>query len=76
MRTVDKVVDKLAKLIDVKTIVTFTITAVFAYLAVKREIPATKVYETFLWIIAFYFGMQYKKKENVKENENEAEKED
>lgn len=71
MRTANKLVDKLAKLIDVKTIVTFTITAVFAYLAVKHEIPADKVYETFLMIIAFYFGTQHKKKE--KENEKEKE---
>lgn len=63
MRTINKLVDKLAKLIDVKTIVTFTITAVFAYLAVKHEIPADKVCETFLMIIAFYFGTQHKKSE-------------
>ena len=63
MRTANKLVDRLAKLIDVKTIVTFAITAVFAYLAVKRKIPADKVYETFLMIIAFYFGTQHKKKE-------------
>jgi hypothetical protein len=73
MRTVNKLVDRLAKLIDVKTIVTFTITAVFAYLAVKHEIPADKVYETFLMIISFYFGTQHKKKENKKETETEKE---
>lgn len=67
MRTINKLVDRLAKLIDVKTIVTFTITAVFAYLAVKREIPSDKVYETFLMIIAFYFGTQHKKTEKEKE---------
>lgn len=71
MCTANKLVDKLAKLIDVKTIVTFTITAVFAYLAVKHEIPADKVYETFLMIIAFYFGTQHKKKENKNETEKE-----
>ena len=71
MGTVNKLVDRLAKLIDVKTIVTFTITAVFAHLAVKREIPSDKVYETFLMIIAFYFGTQHKKKEKETEIEKE-----
>ena len=56
-----KIKDRLAKLIDVKTIVTFAITALFWYLGAKGKIEADKVWEAFLIIIGFYFGTQSKK---------------
>lgn len=55
--------EKLTKLIDVKTIVTFAVTSLFWYLAANDRIPAEKVWEAFLIIISFYFGTQLKKKE-------------
>lgn len=55
--------EKITKLIDVKTIVTFTITGVFAYLACTHEISSDKVWEAFLIIVGFYFGTQHKKAE-------------
>lgn len=51
-----KIKDRLAKLIDVKTIVTFTITALFWYLGAIGKIEADKVWEAFLIIVGFYFG--------------------
>lgn len=56
-----KIKDRLAKLIDVKTIVTFAITALFWYLGAIGKIEADKVWEAFLIIVGFYFGTQSKK---------------
>ena len=53
--------DRLAKLIDVKTIITIAITAVFARLALSSAISSDKVWEAFLIIISFYFGTQTQK---------------
>ena len=53
--------EKLSKLIDVKTIVTFAVTALFCYLGIIGKIPPDKVWESFLIIISFYFGTQTKK---------------
>ena len=53
--------DKLAKLIDVKTIVTFATTALFWYLGATGKIESDKVWEAFLIIVGFYFGTQSKK---------------
>jgi len=48
--------DKLAKLIDVKTIVTFGIVGVFSYLAIVGTIPPTDVKEITLLILTFFFA--------------------
>ena len=64
---------KLAKLIDVKSLVTLTLTAVFSYLSVTGVINAEQFLSIFTVIIAFYFGTQYGKKEvelNKKEGED------
>lgn len=58
--------NKLAKLIDVKSIVTLAWTVLFCVLAYKGTIPQ-EVNNIYLMIIAFYFGTQYEKKN--KENE-------
>ena len=60
-------VQKIVKLIDVKTIVTFAVTGLFCYLGATGTIEADKVWEAFLIIISFYFGTQSKKNE-TKEN--------
>lgn len=54
---------KLAKLIDVKSIVTLVLTGVFAYLAIIAKVSADNFMTIFTVIIAFYFGTQYAKKE-------------
>lgn len=53
--------NKLAKLIDVKSIVTLVLTGVFAYLAIVGAITAENYMTIFTVIIAFYFGTQASK---------------
>ena len=54
--------EEIAKLIDVKSIVTLLLTGVFCYLSVVGKLPSEflTIYTT---VIAFYFGVQYAKKE-------------
>lgn len=49
---------KLAKLIDVKTIVTLSLTAAFVFLAVTGQIEVLDFKEIFTVVIVFYFGTQ------------------
>jgi len=60
-------IKKLAKLIDVKSIVTFVLTAVFAYLSIKGTISGQDFLQVFLMVISFYFGTQSGKKEAKEE---------
>jgi hypothetical protein len=52
----------LAALIKVKTIVTVTVMAVFATLALKGTIEPDQVMLTVSTVVAFYFGTQHEKK--------------
>lgn len=52
---------KLAKLINVKSIVTLMLTVVFCILAVKQTISAEQFLTVFTVVISFYFGTQYQK---------------
>ena len=52
---------KFAKLIDVKSLVTLTLTFLFCILALKGNITQ-EVQTIYLMIIAFYFGTQHAKK--------------
>lgn len=54
---------KLAKLIDVKSIVTFVLTGVFAYLSVIGVVSGEQFLTVFTMVISFYFGTQAGKKE-------------
>ena len=53
--------NKLAKLIDVKSIVTIVMTVVFSRLAVKGTVSADQFITVFTTVIAFYFGTQHAK---------------
>lgn len=55
--------ERLAKLIDVKSIVTILLTGGFLYLSVKKSINADQFLTIFTVIVAFYFGTQAKKGE-------------
>lgn len=55
--------DKIAKLIDVKSIVTIILTGMFAYLAVVGKVSADQVITIYTMIISFYFGIQSTKKD-------------
>ena len=48
---------KVAKLIDVKSIVTILLTAVFCYLSIRGGI-STEYLTIYTMIISFYFGIQ------------------
>lgn len=50
--------EKIAKLINVKSIVTLILTVVFSYLAIKEKISGTEFLTIFTVIIGFYFGTQ------------------
>lgn len=56
--------DKLAKLINVKSIVTMVLTVIFSYLAVNGDITGQEFLGVFTTIIAFYFGTQHEKKKD------------
>ena len=58
---------KLAKLLDVKSITTLTLTGVFSYLSIVGKINAEQFMSIFTVIIAFYFGTQVGKKEKEEE---------
>lgn len=51
----------IANLIKVKTIVTFVVVAVFAYLSVQGKISPDNVMIITSSVIAFYFGTQHEK---------------
>lgn len=63
--------NKIAKLINVKSIVTLMITIVFCVLAIRRQISADQFLTIFTTIIAFYFGTQYQKNENREDTKDE-----
>lgn len=53
-----KIIDNIANLIKVKTVVTFVVIAVFAILALKGVIQSEYVKDIVLMVVAFYFGTQ------------------
>ena len=52
----------LAKLINVKSIITIVLCGVFSYLAVAGKVSAQQFLTIFTVIISFYFGSQVEKK--------------
>ena len=50
--------EKLAKLINVKTIVTLAATAVFVFLSVTDKITSEQFMHVFVMLMSFYFGVQ------------------
>nr|DAM73481.1 MAG TPA: hypothetical protein [Caudoviricetes sp.] len=58
------------KLLDVKSIVTLALTLVFCILACRKIINAEQFLTIFTTIIAFYFGTQYQKNVETKNQEN------
>ena len=58
----NKLLDNLANLIKVKTLVTIAVVAVFSVLALKGDISADNVMIILSAVISFYFGTQHEKK--------------
>lgn len=55
----------IAKLIDVKSIVTLALTAVFSALSISGRLSPDQFQTVFTTVIAFYFGTQASKKEKT-----------
>lgn len=53
--------ERLTKLLCIKSLVTLTLTAVFAALALRGRITPQEVMTIFAVIISFYFGTQSEK---------------
>lgn len=53
--------ERLAKLIDLKSIATLLLTLVFCYLAVIGKIESQEFLTVYTVIISFYYGVQYQK---------------
>lgn len=58
---------RLANLISVKSVVTVTLTAVFAVLALRGEVTGQEFITVFSVIVAFYFGTQSQKVQNAQQ---------
>ena len=56
------ILDKIAKLINVKSIISILLTLVFCWLALTGFIAAELFVTIFTTVIAFYFGTQAEKK--------------
>ncbi len=50
--------DKITKLIDVKSIMTLTLTMVFCYLSIRRYINTDQFLTIYSVIISFFFGVK------------------
>lgn len=57
----NKILENLANLIKVKTIVTLVVAAVFAVLALKGSISSDNVMIIISMVVSFYFGTQHEK---------------
>lgn len=55
--------EKLCKLIDVKSLVTLTLTGVMAYLSITGKEVSETFKTIYVMIIGFYFGTQSNKKQ-------------
>ena len=60
---------QIAKLIDVKSILTLVLTVVFAVLSVRGTISSSEFLSVFTLIIGFYFGVQLEKKNSESKGE-------
>lgn len=56
--------ENLANLIKVKTIITLLMTAVFCYLAITGVIAAEMFMTIFTMVVSFYFGVQSEKRKH------------
>lgn len=61
-----EIIERIAKLIDIKSIVTLILTIVFSILALRKDISGDQFLTIFAVIIAFYFGTQVAKNSEKK----------
>lgn len=58
---------KICKLIDVKTIMTLSLTFVFVRLSLETKIASENFLNVFMIIVGFYFGTQHEKRIHLEE---------
>lgn len=73
---IEKIIEKITKLIDVKSIVTLLLTITFIYLSVRQVIVGDKFFDIFLMIMSFYFGTQTTKEKKTQQTTEENENRD
>lgn len=62
--------DKIAKLIDLKSIVTLIVVIVYSALVITKTIPADGYKEIVLIVMTFYFAKQNKKEKSTNDTTN------
>lgn len=65
-----KVIENLAKLINVKTIVTMLVMIVFTVLSLTDKIPSDDIMYITVAVISFYFGTQHEKRGKEENGDN------
>lgn len=55
----ENIKNRLGNLLAVKSLVTITLTVIFAVLALRGDISGTEFLTIFTTVIAFYFGTQW-----------------
>lgn len=61
-----KILENLANLLKVKTLVTMVVIAVFAALSLRGDIDPNNTMIIISMVVSFYFGTQHEKKEEQK----------
>lgn len=61
--------ERIAKLINVKSLITLALTTVFCFLSFSGVISPTAFLSIFTTVIGFYFGSQAEKKSNQKSDD-------
>lgn len=61
---------RLSGLLAVKSIVTVTLTAVFAWMSLRGAVSAEQFLTVFTVVIAFYFGTQAERKQQEREEKS------
>ena len=60
----EKILENLAALIKVKTLVTVTVVGVFTILALRGTVTADNIMVIVSMVVSFYFGTQHEKSGN------------
>ena len=69
-----EILKKIAKLIDVKSIMSLAMTFVFCYLSLRQVLSPELFISIFSIVIGFYFGIQYSKVKTALDSNEKEEK--
>ena len=68
----ENIKQRLGNLLSVKSLVTLTLTIVFAILALRGDITGNDFLTIFLMVVTFYFGTQSQKTQDVLDGTTEG----